>query len=82
MRRAEWVDLDMRDENGLPMHAEKKYLLGPSWQGDEKRIETLRLQELEGGRLLISITTHTGEVIDYIYHGHYLIKWAKEADDD
>jgi len=37
--------------------------------------------ELEDSRLHISITTHTGEVIDYIFHGHYLIKWAKEDSD-
>jgi len=78
MRRAEWVDLDMRDGNGLPMHAEEGCVLGVSWSVGEVRIEALRLQELEESRLHISITPDGGDVLDYIFHGHYLIKWAPE----
>lgn len=81
MRRAEWVDLSISDTVGLPMRAHEGWELGESWGAREVVAETLRLMELEDSRLHISITTHTGEVIDYIFHGHYLIKWAKEDGD-
>ena len=82
MRRAEWVELSLHDGNGLPMHAQRGLLLGPSWTYGGPTITDLRVMELEEGRLHISITTDGGDVPDYIFHGHYLIKWAKEASDD
>jgi len=73
----------MRDEEGdFPLRASEGWILARVWGPDRPTIATLRLQELDGGRLHISITTDSGDVLDYIFHGHYLIKWAKEGNDE